>query len=138
MPDKVDNHPLVFKIMSIIAILFGLVTLKSGGMVLFTSGEAHLAAGNYVPFVLWFNFIAGFFYITAGSGLWFQRIWATNLALIIALLTIFFFVALGLHIYSGGAYETRTVGAMSMRSIIWSGIALITFIIKKRAPESIR
>jgi len=134
MPYKIDKHPTAFRIMSLIAILFGIVTVKSGGMVLFTEGEAHQAAGNYVPFVLWFNFTAGFVYITAGIGLWLQRSWAALLAIIIAVATLLVFIALGVHIYSGGAYEMRTIGAMSMRSIIWTAIALITYIIGRRVP----
>ena len=96
-------------------------------MVLFTDSEAHQAAGNYIPFVLWFNFVAGFVYITAGIGLWPQRSWAALLAMLIAIFTLLVFIALGVHIYSGGAYEMRTIGAMSMRSVIWTGIALITY-----------
>ena len=129
MPYKIDKHPLTFKIMSLIAIIFGLVTIKSGGMVLFTAGEAHQAAGEYVPFVLWFNFLAGFAYITAGIGLWLQRSWAVLFAMVIAVFTLLVFSALGVHIYAGGAYEMRTIGAMSMRSIIWMGIASITYMI---------
>ena len=131
MSCKTDKHPVVFKIMSLIAIIFGLVTIKAGGMVLFTQGEAHQAAGNYVPFVLWFNFLAGFAYISAGIGLWLQRSWAALLAMLIAVFTLLVFIALGVHIYAGGAYEMRTVAAMSMRSIIWIGIASITCLISR-------
>jgi hypothetical protein len=131
MSYKIDKYPLVFKLMSSIAIIFGLVTIKAGGMVLFAEGEAHQAAGDYVSFVLWFNFLAGFAYVTAGIGLWLQRSWAALLAMLIAVFTFLIFIALGVHIYSGGAYEMRTVAAMSMRSIIWMGIALITYIISR-------
>jgi len=41
-----------------IAIVFGVATLLSGGQVLFGNDAARAAAGAYVPFVLWFNFIA--------------------------------------------------------------------------------
>lgn len=105
-------------------------------MVLFTEGEAHLAAGNYVPFVLWFNFIAGFTYLAAGIGLWSQRSWAALLALLIALFTLLVFIGLGGHIYAEGTYEMRTIGAMSMRSIIWIGIALIAYMIGRHHSGS--
>ena len=131
MPCKTDKHPVAFKLMSLIAVVFGLVTIKSGGMVLFTGGETHQAAGDYVPFVLWFNFLAGFAYLGAGIGLWLQRSWAAWLAMLIAVFTVLVFIALGVHIYAGGAYEMRTVGAMSMRSIVWMGIALITYLIDR-------
>ena len=136
MSYKIDKHPVAFKLMSLIAIVFGLVTIKAGGMVLFTEGEAYQAAGDYVPFVLWFNFLAGFAYITAGIGLWLQRSWTALLAMLIAVFTVLVFIALGVHIYAGGAYEMRTVGAMSMRSIIWMGIALITYLIRRHHSAS--
>jgi len=132
MTYKIDAHPFVFRIMSAVAVLFGLLTIKSGGLVLFTSGEAHQAAGNYVPFVLWFNFIAGFFYVIAGIGLWLQLNWSALLAKLIAFLTLSVFIAFGVHIFLGGISEVRTIAAMAMRLVIWSSIAAITFIIIKK------
>ena len=44
-----------------IAIVFGLLTIKSGGSVLFVNGIARESAGDYVSFVLWFNFLQDFF-----------------------------------------------------------------------------
>jgi len=61
---------------SLLAVGFGLLTLREGGAVLFVDGAARQAAGHYVPFVLWFNSLAGFAYIVAGVGLWMRRRWA--------------------------------------------------------------
>lgn len=105
--------------LALFAVVFGLLTLKEGGAVLFGGEAVRAAAGNYVPFVLWFNFIAGFFYIAAGAGLWIMQRWALWLAAVIALATLLVFAVLGVHIYAGGAYETRTLVAMSARSGIW-------------------
>jgi hypothetical protein len=52
-----------------LAVGFGLLTIKEGGTVLFGPADARRAAGNYVPFVLWFNFLAGFAYVVAGVAL---------------------------------------------------------------------
>ncbi len=57
---------------SLVAVAFGLLTIKEGGTILFGGEAARAAAGNYVPFVLWFNFLAGFAYVVAGIGLWLQ------------------------------------------------------------------
>lgn len=113
------------RIMSVIAIGFGLLTIKEGGMVLYGNEVARNAAGNFVPFVLWFNFIAGFFYIICGIGLWLHRSWAVWLAIGLATSTALMFGAFGLHIYSGGAYANRTIVAMSLRTTVWIVIALI-------------
>ncbi|MFA7320575.1 MAG: hypothetical protein WC000_03825, partial [Dokdonella sp.] len=60
---------------SVIAIIFGLLTIKEGGTVLFGGEAARSAAGKYVPFVLWFNFLAGFAYVLAGTGMWWRQRW---------------------------------------------------------------
>ena len=39
---------------------FGVATVAKGTQVLFGSAVARVDAGHYVPFVLWFNFLAGF------------------------------------------------------------------------------
>ncbi len=117
------NRPLRFVVVAIVAVLFGLVTIIKGGQVLFGADEARAAAGNYVPFILWFNFIAGFFYIAAGVGLWFRQFWAARLSMIIAIATMAAFSALGIHILMDGAFEFRTLAAMILRSFIWIAIA---------------
>ena len=103
--------------------IFGLLTLKSGGEVLFIDGVGRAAAGNYLPFVVWFNFLAGFVYIVGAVGLALWRSWITPLAFAVAVLTIAVFIAFGVHILMGGAYEVRTVAAMSLRCLVWLGIA---------------
>ena len=75
------------RVISLIAIGFGLLTLQEGGAVLFVDGAARQAAGHYVPFVLWFNFLAGFAYVIAGAGLWLRHRWAVWLAVVIAAAT---------------------------------------------------
>ncbi len=134
---KVNAHPVIFKLLGIAAILFGLLTLKSGGMVLFVDGPDRAAAGNYVPFVLWFNFIAGFFYIAAGIGLWKQMRWAGILSLGIALATASVFLAFGYHIDQGGAYEPRTLGAMILRTAVWTVIAVVSNVIPWRHRNAV-
>ena len=80
---------------SLVAVAFGLLTLKEGGTVLFGGPQARAAAGQVVPFVLWFNFAAGFAYVAAGVGLWMQRRWALWLAVVIAASTAMTFAAFG-------------------------------------------
>jgi len=127
-----NRHRLIFRILGLIAILFGFLTLKSGGMVLFVDGPDRAAAGNYVPFVLWFNFVAGFFYIAAGAGLWKQKKWAVRLSTLIALATLAVFLAFALYINTGAPYEARTVGAMTLRSSIWVFIALLSHFLARK------
>jgi len=115
------------RVAGLIGALFGLLTIREGAAVLFVDGAARVAAGDYVPFVLWFNFLAGFAYVVAGVGLLFGRRWAVRVALAIAAATLVVFVAFGAHVFGGGAFELRTVVAMMLRSVVWCSIAAISW-----------
>ena len=119
------------------AIVFGLLTIKAGGTVLFGGEAARAAAGKYVPFVVWFNFLAGFAYVIAGAGLWSRHRWAVWLAVAIAAATAVVFAAFGVHVGLGGAYKGLTVGAMTVRTLVWLAIATIGYrkIIRASARE---
>ncbi len=117
----------ILRVAAVAAILFGLMTIREGGAVLFVDGTDRAAAGDYVPFVLWFNFLAGFAYVVAGLGLWFRRRWAARLALGIVVATLIVFAGLGWHVAGDGAFETRTLVAMTARSTIWLLIAAISW-----------
>ncbi|HFB64285.1 MAG TPA: hypothetical protein ENJ60_01985 [Aeromonadales bacterium] len=127
-PEKV-SYPFSLKLIAIVAIIFGVLTIRSGGMVLFSDGLARENAGHYVPFVLWFNFSAGFFYLLSAVLMFINPIRGFWLAVIITLSTLLIFALFGLHIMQGGLYETRTVYAMILRVVIW---ALITLYLYKR------
>ena len=111
-------------ILALVAIVFGIVTIIVGGKTLFGGTEVRIAAGNILPFVLWFNFIAGFAYVIAGVGLFLWKRWAAQLSAAIAAATIAVFVAFSIHIFLGGTFEARTVGAMIIRSVVWIVIAV--------------
>lgn len=122
-------------IISLLAGVFGILTLSSSGSVLFIDGEARQAAGHYVPFVLWFNFGAGFIYVVAAVALWLMLPSATWVSAFLAASTLAIFTALGFHILNGGEYETRTVMAMILRSGIWLVITVYTW---HRFPHHLR
>lgn len=115
------------KAVAIVAIGFGLATVISGGNVLFGAEATRELAGDYVPFVLWFNFLAGFFYIVAGAGIWMARDWAMNLSSAIFVATTLVAAAFGFWVLQGGAFEMRTVGALVLRAAIWAIIVITLF-----------
>ena len=127
MSNFTPQHGFLIRAISLVAIGFGLLTIKEGGMTLSGDEAAVSAAGNYVPFVLWFNFMAGFAYVIAGVGLWMQQRWAVWLAVAIAVTTALVFAAFGAHVMGGGLYEKRTVIAMSLRTLVWVTIAAIAW-----------
>ena len=111
--------------LAIAALAFGLLTIVSGGRVLFGGAEARAEAGNIVPFVLWFNFVAGFVYVAAAVALLSAWRGAARLALFLAVSTVLVFLAFLAHVASGGAYEMRTVGALSIRALFWIVVAAL-------------
>lgn len=108
----------------LLAAAFGLMTITSGGGVLFFGNAARELAGDFVGFVVWFNFLAGFFYVIAGYGVFRWQRWAFPLSAAIAGLTVLAFAGFGIHVISGGSFEPRTVGAMFLRSGVWIGVAV--------------
>lgn len=116
-------RPLSLTIAAAIAVLFGALTVVSGGRALFGGVDM----GAVVPFVLWFNFCAGFAYVAAGLGLWRGADWARWLSLAIAVATAAVFAAFLWHVAQGGAWEARTKGAMILRTTVWAVIAATAF-----------
>jgi len=103
------------------------LTILSGGQALFGSEDSRAAVGHSVPFVLWFNFTAGFAYVIAAVCLFKRQQWSAWLSALIAIATVFVFVAFGFLIWTGGLFEIRTIGAMALRSGVWLAITVIAW-----------
>ncbi len=113
--------------MALIALVFGGMTLFASSNVLFGPQSARDQAGDIVPFVLWFNFAAGFAYIAAAVGIWMGRSWAFGLSALIALSTGLIAAAFAIYVITGAEYEMRTVGALILRTGVWAVIAYLLF-----------
>ena len=111
------------RILAGIAVLFGVLTIISGGQVLFGDEVTRANAGQVIAFVLWFNFYAGFAYVFAGIGLWFGMRWASLVAFVLAITTALLAVGLLVYIFLGGGYEMRTLVAMALRLGFWVVLA---------------
>lgn len=110
-----------------IAIVFGTLTVFSGAKALFGPEVERASLGAVVPFVLWFNFGAGFAYVLVGFGLWRRRPWAWRGAAWVLACTALVFVLFGAHALSGGAFEPRTAVAMTLRTGVWMLIAVVSW-----------
>ncbi len=117
-----------FLIAAVFAVAFGILTIISGGSVLFFPGTFKKEVGNFVPFVVWFNFLIGFAYVISGGGLWFKKNWAVWISFFIAITTLVVFAILGIHILQGGLYEIRTVFALIFRIAVWTFIAIFGYL----------
>lgn len=110
-----------------VAVVFGLLTLKAGGSVIFDIGSMRQVEGNYVPFVVWANFLSGFFYIAAGVGLWLRKRWAATLSVAVMIGIVMTFIFFGMHVLNNGLYEMKTVYAMSLRTFLWAVISIVSY-----------
>lgn len=128
------NADRIARWMAFAAIVFGALTVLTGSRALFGSLESRADFGNAVPFVLWFNFLAGFVYIVAGAGLLLCRHWAVYTSLFVAVSTILVFAAFGVHVLGGGAFERRTIGALMIRSFFWIAATIVSMRAMKRTP----
>ena len=124
MTETISSRPRWAAVAAVVAVAFGIITIIVGGKTLFGGPAERAAAGNIVLFVLWFNFIAGFAYVVAGCGVFLWKRWAAQLSAAIAIGTAAVFVAFGIYIFLGGVFEVRTIGAMTLRSIVWIAIAV--------------
>jgi len=134
----VFKRPLSIWIVTIVGCVFGLASIKSGGSVLFIDGSFRENVGNYIPFIVWFNFLFGFIYVVAGVGLWWQKPWAVWVSLFITITTLIVFSILMNYIVSGELYEPRTVYAMIFRLFVWVLITIVshTRIHRKTSKEA--
>lgn len=136
MNDPEKQHPNASrwaKPIALIAVIFGGMTILSGGSVLFGTDETRELAGNYVAFVVWFNFLAGFFYVAAGIGIWLNRPWATGLAWGIAGATALAALIFAILVTRGAQFEMRTVGALALRFSLWTAIAMALSLKERKA-----
>lgn len=114
-------------LIAIVLIAFASATLFMSSSVIFDWFGIREKEGDYVPFIVWTNFIAGFLYLAAAYGLLKAEKWAfwiligTTLFLAIAL------VVLALYINSGGAFELKNVGAMGFRIVLTIAFSVFAF-----------
>ncbi len=136
MENPKQSKPAWVNFIALIALIFGGMTLFSGGSVLFADGQARADAGNYVPFILWFNFIAGFFYIAASVGIFTWQKWGLTLSRLIFIATVIASIGLAGYITTGGRFEMRTVMAMALRSVVWLAIVVAVGTAWKRRMQA--
>lgn len=125
MPHRADpTRRTVHSLIALVAALFGLATVVSGGSVALNLGSARALAGNVVPAVVWLNFLSGFAYLAAAWGIWRARRWARPLALAIVAVAAIASLAFVVAVLGGQPWEPRTLGALLLRFGLWAAIAI--------------
>lgn len=124
------------KILTGLLLLFALLTLLLSSSVIFDWLGIRAKEGNYVPFVVWANFISSLLYLTAAYGLLKIKKWSIWLLAISAVILVAAFIGLKIHISEGGLYEAKTVNAMIFRIGLTILLAVASFFLLKNKQLS--
>lgn len=111
----------------VILIAFGLLTLFLSSSVIFDLFGIREKEGNYVPFIVWANFISSILYLIAAVT-WIKKMKVT-LALLGISTTILAlgFIGLLVHVNADGLHETKTIGAMVFRTVLTLIFTIISY-----------
>ena len=117
----------ILKITAIALLLFALLTLFLSSSVIFNLFGIRGKEGNYVPLVVWANFISSILYLAAAYGLFKMKKWSVWLLVISVVILVAAFIGLKLHISEGGLYEVKTVNAMIFRIGLTALLAVASY-----------
>ena len=113
---------------SLILAGFGLLTLFLSSSVIFDWFGIRAKEGNYVLFVVWANFINSLLYLISAYGFLKIKNWTFKPLLVAMVILVVALIGLFIHIYSGGIYETKTIGAMIFRISVTLVFAAIAYL----------
>lgn len=116
-------------LIALILTAFGLLTLFLSSSVIFDLFGVRAKEGNYVPFVVWANFLSSLCYLFAAYGFIKSKKWTAPLLGISVTVLLFAFFGLLIHINADGIYETKTIGAMVFRTsvtLVFTALAYFT------------
>ncbi|WP_380752128.1 hypothetical protein [Salinimicrobium flavum] len=114
-------------LLSLVAVIFGLVTIFASSSVLFGYSDVLEKEGNFPSFILWVNLLTGPLYLLAAAGLFYSKRWTLPVLTGILLLLIVNLGFLILLITTGQDYELETLGAIAVRIALTSVLTFFAF-----------
>lgn len=108
---------------------FALLTLFLSTSVIFNLFNIREKEGNYVPFIVWANFISSILYLLAAYGLLKLKKWSTYLLAVSVVILVAAFIGLKVYISNGGIYETKTVNAMIFRITLTTIFTIASYLL---------
>ena len=103
------------KYLSLTGLIFGIVTIISGGPVLFGSDPGYAV---FSPLVI-FNTTMGFVYIASSLAAWKNPILSKNIAGFIFLTNLAVLITITYLFFTGSNIAYQSLGAMTFRTIVW-------------------
>lgn len=127
------SKKIINSISAIILAAFALLTLFLSSAVLFDWFGIRAREGNYVPFIVWANFVCSILYLIAVYGFVKRTTWTFKILLIALIILIVAFIGLQFYINNGGLHETKTIKAMIFRMLLTLSFSLVAYFnLKKR------
>lgn len=117
---------------------FALLTLFLSTSVIFNLFNIREKEGNYVPFIVWGNFISSLLYLMAAYGLLKLKKWSTYLLAVSVVILVVAFIGLKVYISNGGVYETKTVNAMIFRITLTTIFVLTAYLLTNKQKPIIQ
>ena len=105
-------------VLAVVLLLFGALTLFLSTSVIFDLFGVRAREGNYVLVVVWANFIASILYVLAAVGVIAQRRWPAKVLLAAVVVLVSAAIVFAWHVYNGGPYEQKTIGALAFRTLL--------------------
>ncbi len=96
--------------------LFAALTFYLSTSVILDLFGVRESEGQYVLFVVWANWICSLIYFAAIYGILKKKRWPVYLLVLTVVILLLAEVGLQIHIYTGGAYERKTVFALLFRA----------------------
>lgn len=115
-------HRLSLRISALVAGIFGILTLIAGGRILLGLGEAGYTV---IRPVLLFNTVMGALYLLTAVLIVRSNERARPLALFIAATNVIVLLSILVMRATGGTVANETMGAMTLRSVVWVVIAVV-------------
>ena len=110
--------PTLRYVLAVVLLLFGALTLFLSTSVIFDLFGVRAREGNYVLVVVWANFIASVLYVLAAGGVIAQRRWPAKVLLAAVVVLFGAAIVFAWHVYNGGPYEQKTIGALAFRTLV--------------------
>ncbi len=115
-------------VVSTLLMAFALLTLFLSSSVIFDWFGIRAKEGNYVPFVVWANFISSWLYLLAAYGLIGLKKWTVTTLMVSFFILVGALAGLYQHSHTGGLYETKTIGALLFRTGLTLVFAMFAYI----------
>lgn len=106
------------KALALLAVLFGTITIFAGGRVLAGTSPGYVV---FLPLLI-YNTLMGFAYVGVGTVVWRNLNLGRNGAFVVFVLNLIVLAAIGIALAAGEAVAKDSLGAMTLRTVVWLGI----------------